>query len=171
MVQEKKGTCRCSDGNVVDVKEVQQVDHTGPVNHGLIIIDTIPCVKLIINIHSRLWISYLVYWLNRIPQMSQHYPLLYVSRDNCHLSRLHHAWIGYCAVWLCKLTRRVNMSCFQLVWQIWEGCGWERMHNLFCKGSSLICQKAWFKIGMNLWMRYIVIIFVTNVCILGVIGC
>lgn len=39
MVQDKKGTCRFSEGNLVDVKEVQQVHLIGPVSLGPIIID------------------------------------------------------------------------------------------------------------------------------------
>lgn len=94
----KKGPCRYSEVNMVDVGEVQQVTGkcAGPVSRGLIIMNNISCVKLIVRISGRIWdvtvwsaptaFLWIMGRLSSFPQMSV--IITNVSRDNGRPSRL-----------------------------------------------------------------------------------
>lgn len=90
----------------------------------------------------------------------------YVSRDNGCLSILPRSsfyqlvsvtprmnWLLCCVITqACKASKHAMFSFGAAdMGGVWMG---KKRHNLLCKASWLLGQEAWFKIGLNLLMRY-----------------
>lgn len=156
------GRCRRSAAN--------DKECSSPINHGLIIVNIMPRIKWLMSIYSRSGnvsssevhrlpsCELRVEWTGFIRRPTW---LFMSASPDCHdvrsatASAWHRAWLGYCVVWLRKLAKPVNMQCFLLVRQLWEGCGWEKCPNLLRKASWVLGQEAWFKTGMGLLTRYL----------------